>query len=77
MASVYLGQCLANFHPDVSDAVMYWHQIKTFVAVGFSGGYYTVGEQAAPASFTHFYAWGPQVHRVVWPDRQIDWLVKT
>ena len=38
---------------------MYWHQIKTFAAVGFSGGYYTVGEEAAAASFTHFYAWGP------------------
>ena len=59
MASVYLGQRLAYFHPHISDAVMYWHQIKTFVAVGFSGGYYTVGEEAAAASFTHFYAWGP------------------
>ena len=59
MASVYLGQSLANFHPHFSDAIMYWHQIKTFVAVGFSGGYYTVGEEAAAASFTHFYAWGP------------------
>ena len=59
MASVYLGQHLADFHPAKSDAIMYWHQIKTFVAVGFSGGYYTVGEEAAPASFTHFYAWGP------------------
>ena len=59
MASVYLGQRLADFHPAETDAVMYWHQIKTFVAVGFSGGYYTIGEQAAPASFTHFYAWGP------------------
>ena len=59
MASVYLGQRLAYFHPEMSDAIMYWHQIKTFVAVGFSGGYYTVGEEAAAASFTHFYAWGP------------------
>ena len=59
LASVYLGQSLANFHPDMSDAIMYWHQIKTFAAVGFSGGYYTVGEEAAAASFTHFYAWGP------------------
>ena len=59
MASVYLGQRLADFHPADTDAVMYWHQIKTFVAVGFSGGYYTVGEEAAAASFTHFYAWGP------------------
>ena len=59
LASVYLGQSLANFHPDMSDAIMYWHQIRTFAAVGFSGGYYTVGEEAAAASFTHFYAWGP------------------
>ena len=59
MASVYLGQRLADFHPADTDSVMYWHQIKTFVAVGFSGGYYTVGEEAAAASFTHFYAWGP------------------
>ena len=59
MASVYLGQRLADFHPADTDAVMYWHQIKTFVAVGFSGGYYTLGEEAAAASFTHFYAWGP------------------
>ena len=59
LASVYLGQSLANFHPDTSDAIMYWHQIRTFAAVGFSGGYYTVGEEAAAASFTHFYAWGP------------------
>ena len=59
MASVYLGQHLADFHPAKSDAIMYWHQIKTFVAVGFSGGYYTVGEEAAAAAFTHFYAWGP------------------
>ena len=54
-----MGQRLAYFHPDSADAVMYWHQIKTFAAVGFSGGYYTVGEEAAPASFTHFYTWGP------------------
>ena len=59
MASVYLGQRLAYFHPDVSDAIMFWHQIRTFATVGFSGGYYTVGEEAAAASFTHFYAWGP------------------
>ena len=59
MASVYLGQRLADFHPVASDAIMYWHQIKTFVAVSFSGGYYTLGEEAAAASFTHFYAWGP------------------
>ena len=43
----------------MSDAILYWHQIKTFVAAGFSGGYYTVGEEAAAASFTHFYVHGP------------------
>ena len=43
MASVYLGQRFADFHPDDTDAILYWHQIKTFVAAGFSGGYYTIG----------------------------------
>ncbi len=59
MASVYLGQRLADFHPDDTDAILYWHQIKTFVAAGFSGGYYTIGEVPAAASFTHFFAHGP------------------
>ena len=59
LASVYLGQSLADFHPDDMDAIMYWHQIKTFVAADFSGGYYTIGEEAAAAAFTHFFAHGP------------------
>ena len=59
LATVYLGQRLADFHPDITDAILYWHQINTFVAVGFSGGYYTIGEEAAAASFTHFFAHGP------------------
>ena len=59
MASVYLGQRLADFHPDDTDAILYWHQIKTFVVAGFSGGYYTIGEVPAAASFTHFFAHGP------------------
>ena len=59
MASGYLGQRLANFHPDDTDAILYWHQIKTFVAAGFSGGYYTIGEVPAAAGFTHFFAHGP------------------
>ena len=59
MASVYLGQRLADFHPDDTDAILYWHQIKTFVVAGFSGGYYTIGEVPAAAGFTHFFAHGP------------------
>ena len=59
MASGYLRQRLANFHPDDTDAILYWHQIKTFVAAGFSGGYYSIGEEGAAASFTHFFAHGP------------------
>ena len=58
MASGYMGQRLANFHPDDTDAILYWHQI-TFVAAGFSGGYYSIGEEGAVASFTHFFAHGP------------------
>lgn len=47
------------YWPVFSDDVTFNHQIRTFAAVGFSGGYYTVGEVPAPASFTHFGPHGP------------------
>ena len=74
LASVYLGQSLANFHPDMSDAIMYWHQIKTFAAVGFSGGYYTVWRRAGGGLFHAFLCLGSLVHRVIRPDGQSDGL---
>ncbi|WP_140048994.1 hypothetical protein [Devosia lucknowensis] len=47
------------YWPAFSDDVTFNHQIRTFAAVGFSGGYYTIGELPPPASFTHFGAHGP------------------
>ncbi len=48
---------LSDFVPRNSDPLYHWRQIYTFSEVGFNGGYYTLSE--APATFTHFYAWGP------------------
>lgn len=48
-----------SYWPLSSDDVIFNHQIRTFTAVGFSGGYYTVSELPAPASFTHFGPHGP------------------
>lgn len=45
--------------PVWEDEIGYWHQIETFKAVGFSGGYYTYEEVAARAAFTHFSTHGP------------------
>ncbi len=45
--------------PTFSDAVYYWHMAGTFAKVGFNGGYYTLNEYPASATFTHYYAWGP------------------
>lgn len=48
-----------SYWPLFSDDVIFNHQIRTFATAGFSGGYYTVGELPAPASFTHFGLHGP------------------
>jgi hypothetical protein len=48
-----------RFYPFKVDEMRYWHQIATFRAVGFNGGYYTIDEQPAPASFSHFHTKGP------------------
>ena len=48
----------ADLVPHWSDEVYYWQQISAFRAVGFENGYFTVNEQIAPASFSHYYAWG-------------------
>lgn len=56
---VYLQVNVADSVPTYSDEVSYWHQIATFRAVGFQGGYYTVDEAPARAAFTRFGAHGP------------------
>jgi hypothetical protein len=53
------GVEITNYTPQWSDEVYNWHQVATFGAVGFDGGYYTANERPAPVSFVHFYAHGP------------------
>src|SRR5262245_38029134 len=58
-----IGGSLQTFVPTYSgvynDALGYWRTVLTFSQVGFQGGYYTFNELPAPASFTHFYVYGP------------------
>ncbi len=59
---VKLGRSLADYIPSapaLSDSLYYWVQVDAFRAVSFKSGYFTYGEQPAPASFSHFGAWGP------------------
>jgi hypothetical protein len=53
------GVEITNYTPQWSDEVYNWHQVATFGAVGFDGGYYTANERPAPISLIHFYAHGP------------------
>jgi hypothetical protein len=59
MVTVYGQKNFLDFIPFWNDEVNYWHETKTFVEVGFEGGYYTVIERPPAASFTHFYTHGP------------------
>jgi hypothetical protein len=54
-----LGVSLDNFTPATSDEIGYYLQINAFVHHGFSGGYFTISEHPAPASFSHFGVHGP------------------
>ena len=60
MVTQHVGVELSQFVPWVNDEVSLWHQALTFSHHGFTGGgYYTLYELPAKASFTHYYAWGP------------------
>jgi hypothetical protein len=65
---------IRHYAPQWSDEIYNWHQVATFRAVGFEGGYYTAYEKPAPLSFTHFYNHGP-VYPVLLGmlARTIDW----
>jgi hypothetical protein len=54
-----LGVSLDSFTPATSDEIGYYLQINAFVHHGFSGGYFTISETPAPASFSHFGVHGP------------------
>lgn len=41
-----------------SDEIFYWHQAQTFARAGLEGGYYTINEKPAAATWSPFYAWG-------------------
>lgn len=57
--SFLLNSSLNSYWPVVSDDVSLNHQIRTFASAGFSGGYYTIDEIPAFASFSHFGPHGP------------------
>lgn len=60
MVTHHIGVSFAQFVPWVNDEVSLWHQALTFGSHGLTGGgYYTLYELPAQASFTHYYAWGP------------------
>ncbi len=48
-----------TYYDVYNDSLYNWRQVYTFSAVGFNGGYYTVNELPAPATFSHYYAHGP------------------
>jgi hypothetical protein len=43
----------------VNDAIDYWLEAQAFAHAGFRGGYFTIDERPAPASFSHFGSHGP------------------
>ena len=51
-------QAILQVAPYWSDEIFYWHQASTFSKVGLDGGYYTVNEQPAAATWSRFYSWG-------------------
>jgi hypothetical protein len=43
----------------INDAIDYWLEAQAFAHAGFRGGYFTIDERPAPASFSHFGSHGP------------------
>jgi hypothetical protein len=43
----------------INDAIDYWLEARTFWFAGFQGGYFTIDERPARASFSHFGSHGP------------------
>ena len=43
----------------INDAIDYWLEARAFAHAGFGGGYFTIDERPAPASFSHFGSHGP------------------
>ena len=43
----------------INDAIDYWLEARAFAYAGFRGGYFTIDERPAAASFSHFGSHGP------------------
>jgi len=48
-----------DFQPSWNDEIFYWHQTASFIAAGFSNGYYVFDEVPARAAFSHYGPHGP------------------
>lgn len=59
LVRVGLRASLFDFVPATDDEMYYWHQVYTFSAVGFEGGYYTYEEHPAAWPTSHYGAHGP------------------
>jgi hypothetical protein len=63
LIAVYFQATLFDFvvsdWPIFNDEIHYWHEILTFSAAGFKGGYYVLEEITPKATFSHFGPHGP------------------
>lgn len=59
LVRIYFGATLFDFFPFYNDEIAYWHQSLTFSQVGFNGGYFTIDELPAQATFMRFGPHGP------------------
>ncbi len=60
LLAVFFRRTLFDHIPGVlNDAVDYWLEARAFAVAGFHGGYFTIDERPARASFLHFGSHGP------------------
>jgi hypothetical protein len=60
LLAAFFGRTLLDHVPGiVNDAIDYWLEARAFAVAGFHGGYFTIDERTARASFSHFGSHGP------------------
>ena len=60
LLAAFFGRTLLDHVPGiVNDAIDYWLEARSFAVAGFHGGYFTIDERTARASFSHFGSHGP------------------